>query len=62
MLLAGPWGSQEQRNWRELHCFQQDKLESGAVPAGEGSGWGLPQPKPWQVGQGRDGAAVVAIA
>lgn len=45
MLPAGPRGGQEHWNLRELHCFQQEKSGAAAVPAGEGSGWGVPGPQ-----------------
>lgn len=57
MLPGGPYGGQEQRNPRGLHCFQQEKPGAMAVPVGEGGGWGFLHPKTHQVGQGWDGAS-----
>lgn len=42
MLPAGPRGGQEQRNQRKPHRFQQERLGTAVVPAGEGRGWKLP--------------------
>lgn len=45
MLPGGPYGGQEQRNGRGLHCFQQEKPGAMAVPVREGGGWGGPAPQ-----------------